>query len=158
MHRALVEAVKPRNIDLLLVEGTHTGHPNHRGPNEYDLEDQIAESIQSAPGLVLASLSPQHVDRLVGFLRATKKFGGVFVPDAYTALVMHLIASETPIPRPESTGWAKIFFPKYLEENYRRKQRENHFALMSPARIGMVAIRSNPSRYVMLFRPMHAGQ
>ena len=153
MHRALVEAVKPHNIDLLLMEGTHIGHPDHRGPNEYDLEDQIAESIQSAPGLVLASFSPQHVDRLVGFLRATKKAGRVFVADAYTAFVMHLIASETPIPRPESTEWVKVFFPKYFEENYRRKQLENHFVLMSPARIGMNEIRSNPSRYVMLFRP-----
>jgi ribonuclease J len=153
MHRALVEAVKPRNIDLLLMEGTHIGHPDHRGPNEYDLEDQIAESIQSAPGLALASFSPQHVDRLVGFLRATKKSGRVFVADAYTAFVMHLIASETPIPRPESTEWVKVFFPKFFEESYRRKQLENHFVLTSPARIGMDEIRANPSRYVMLFRP-----
>lgn len=153
MHRALVEAVKTRNIDLLLMEGTHIGHPDHRGPNEYDLEDQIAESIQSAPGLALASFSPQHVDRLVGFLRATKKSGRVFVADAYTAFVMHLIASETPIPRPESTEWVKVFFPKFFEESYRRKQLENHFVLMSPARIGMDEIRANPSRYVMLFRP-----
>lgn len=153
MHRALVEAVKSRNIDLLLMEGTHIGHPDHRGPNEYDLEDQIVESIQSAPGLVLASFSPQHVDRLVGFLRATKKTGRVFVADAYTAFVMHLIASETPIPRPESTDWVKVFFPKFFEESYRRKQLENHFALMSGARIFMDQIRSNPSRYVMLFRP-----
>lgn len=153
MHRALVEAIKPRSIDLLLMEGTHIGHPDHRGPNEYDLEDQIVESIHSAPGLVLASFSPQHVDRLVGFLRATKKSGRMFVADAYTAFVMHLIASETPIPRPESTEWVKVFFPKFFEENYRRKQLEDHFLLMSPARIGMNEIRSNPSRYVMLFRP-----
>ena len=153
MHRALVDAMKPRNIDILLMEGTHIGHPNHRGPNEYDLEDQIAESIQSAPGLVLASFSPQHVDRLVGFLRATKKTGRMFVADAYTAFVMHLIAPETRIPRPETTEWVKVFFPKYFEESYRRKQLENHFVLMSPARIGIKEIRSNPSRYVMLFRP-----
>lgn len=153
MHRVLIEAVKPRNVDLLLMEGTHIGHPDHRGLNEYDLEDQIVESIHSAPGLVLASFSPQHVDRLVGFLRATKKTGRTFVADAYTAFVMHLIASETPIPRPESTDWVKVFFPKYFEESYRRKQLENHFVLMSPARIGMNEIRANPSRYVMLFRP-----
>lgn len=153
MHRALVEAVRSRSIDLLLMEGTHIGHPDHRGPNEYDLEDQIVEFIHSAPGLVLASFSPQHVDRLVGFLRATKKSGRTFVADAYTAFVMHLIASETPIPRPESTEWVKVFFPKYFEESYRRKQLENYFVLMSGARIFMDQIRSNPSRYVMLFRP-----
>jgi ribonuclease J len=153
MHRALVESVKRRNIDLLLMEGTHIGHPDHRGPNEYDLEDQIAEEIRSATGLVLASFSPQHVDRLVGFLRATKKTGRTFVADAYTAFVMHLIASETPVPRPESTEWVKVFFPKFFEESYRRKQLEGFVSLMSPARMGMEEIRSNPSRYVMLFRP-----
>lgn len=153
MHRALVEAVQSRNIDLLLMEGTHIGHTDYRGPNEYDLEAEIAECIQSAPGLVLASFSPQHIDRLVGFLRATKKTGRTFVADAYAAFVMHLIASETRIPRPESTEWVKVFFPKYFEESYRRKQLENHFVLMSPARIGMEEIRSNPFRYVMLFRP-----
>ncbi len=153
MHRALVEAVQSRSIDLLLIEGTHIGHTNHRGPTEYELEDEIVRQVQSAPGLVLASFSPQHVDRLVGFYRATVKTGRIFVPDAYTAFVMHLIASETPIPRPESTEWVKVFFPKYFEESYRRKQLENHFVLMSPARIGMEEIRANPSRYVMLFRP-----
>ena len=77
----------------------------------------------------------------------------IFVADAYTAYAMYLIASETPVPRPESTKEVKVFFPKFFEENYRKKQLEKHFLLMSPARIGMEEIRSNPSRYVMLFRP-----
>lgn len=66
---------------------------------------------------------------------------------------MYLIASETSIPRPESTEGVKVFFPRFFEENYESKQLEKHFRLMSPARIGMNEIRSNPSRYVMLFRP-----
>lgn len=152
MHRTLIEAVKGRSIDVLLMEGTHINHPDHRGPNEYDLEDQIADHIRSATGLVLASFSPQHVDRLVGFLRATKKTGRTFVADAYTAFVMHLIASETPVPRPESTGWVKVFFPKFFEEIYRRKKLEGFFSLMAPA-MGMEEIRKNPSRCVMIFRP-----
>ena len=153
MHRSLIEAVKNRSIDVLLMEGTHIGHPDHRGSNEYELEDKITAHIESAPSLVLASFSPQHVDRLVGFFRATKKSNRIFIADAYTAYVMYLIASETPVPRPESTKEVKVFFPKFFEENYRKKQLEKHFLLMSPARIGMEEIRSNPSRYVMLFRP-----
>lgn len=153
MHRALVEALKGRAIDVFLMEGTHIGHPEHRGPNEYELEDQIAGHIRSATGLVLASFSPQHVDRLVGFLRATRKTGRTFVADAYTAFVMHLIASETPVPKPESTEWVKVFYPSYFEENYRRKGMEKIFSLMLPVKLGIDEIRSNPSRYVMLFRP-----
>ncbi len=153
MHRSLIEAVKDRTIDVLLMEGTHISHTDHRGPNEYELEDEITAHIQSAPGLVLASFSPQHVDRLVGFFRAAKKTNRIFIADAYTAFVMHLIASETSIPRPESTKEVKVFFPKFFEQTYEKKRLESFHALMSPARIGMEEIRSNPSRYVMLFRP-----
>lgn len=153
MHKSLIDAVKARSIDVFLMEGTHISHPNHRGQDEYELENEIVNHIHSAPGLVLASFSPQHVDRLVGFFRAAKKTNRVFIADAYTAFVMHLIASETPIPRPQSTEQVKVFFPKFFEENFRQKRLEEFFLLMSPARIGMEEIESNPSRYVMLFRP-----
>ena len=153
MHRTLIEAVAPRNIDVLLMEGTHIEHPGHKGVNEYQLEDEITRHIKSAPGIVLASFSPQHVDRLVGFLRATKKSGRVFVADAYCAYVMHLIASETSVPRPQSTEWMKVFFPKFFLESYEKKRLKTIFSLLSPARIGMDEIKSNPSKYVMIFRP-----
>lgn len=152
MYRSLIEAVRNRTIDVLLMEGTHIGHTNHRSQNEFELEDEITDHIKSAPGLVLASFSPQHVDRLVGFLRATMKANRIFVADAYTAFIMHLIASETSIPRPESAEQVRVFFPKFFEESFRRKKLEKFFSLMSPA-IGMDEIRSNPFRYVMLFRP-----
>ena len=157
MQRTLIEAVKDRNIDVLLMEGTHISHPDHRGPNEYRLEDEIQEHIRSAPGLVLASFSPQHVDRLVGFLNATKNAGRIFVADAYTAFVMHLIASETPIPRPESTDHVKVFFPRFFETSFRQKGLEDFHSRMSTARMDLKEIQSNPSRYVMLFRPSMLG-
>ncbi|HTN99231.1 MAG TPA: MBL fold metallo-hydrolase [Microthrixaceae bacterium] len=153
MHRSLIEAVKDRAIDVLLMEGTHISHADHRGPNEYELEDEITEQVRSAPGLVMASFSPQHVDRLVGFYRSTIKAGRTFVADAYTAFVMHLLASETSIPRPESAENVKVFFPKFFLETFEKKRLEGFFSLMSPARIGVEEIRSYPSRYVMLFRP-----
>lgn len=118
MHRSLIDAVSSRNIDVLLMEGTHIGHQDHKGANEYQLEDQITELIKSASGITLASFSPQHGDRLVGFLWATRKAGKQFVADAYTAFVMHLIASETSVPRPEATEWVKVFFPKFFLESY----------------------------------------
>lgn len=157
MHRSLIEAVQNRSINVLLMEGTHIDHRDHRGLDEYQLEHEIAGLIQSAQGLVLASFSPQHVDRLVGFFRATKMTARIFIADAYTAFIMHLIASEITIPRPESDENVRVFFPKFFEESYREKQLERHFLLMSPARIGMDEIRSNPSRYVMLFRPSMLG-
>jgi len=153
MHRSLIEEVAKQNVDLLLMEGTHIGHTDYKGDNEFELEDEITDLIKSAPGITLASFSPQHVDRLVAMLRATKKAGKVFVADAYTAFVMHLIASETSVPRPESTEWVKVFFPKFFLESYERKGMTTFFSLMSPARIEINEIRSNPSKFVMIFRP-----
>ena len=153
MHRSLIEAVRNRTVDVLLMEGTHIAHSNHRGQDEFEVEDEITHHIKAAPGLVLASFSPQHVDRLVGFFRATMKADRIFIADAYTAFIMHLIASETPIPRPESSEHVRVFFPKFFEESFRRKKLETFFSLMSPARIGMDEIRSNPTRFVVLFRP-----
>lgn len=153
MHKSLIQDVAAQKIDVLLMEGTHIGHPDQRGLTEYELEDEITNQIKDAPGITLASFSPQHVDRLVGILRATKKSGKTFVADAYTAFVMHLIASETSVPRPQSTEWIKVFFPKVFQETFERKNLQEFHFLMSPARIGMNEIRENPSRYVMLFRP-----
>ena len=153
MHRSLIEKVSTKEIDVLMMEGTHIGHEGYKGSNEYELEDEIAGLIKSAPGLVLASFSPQHVDRLVGFLRATKKSGKVFVADAYTAFVMHLISTEISVPKPESTEWVKVFFPKFFLDSYERKGMKKFLSLMSPNRIGIEKIRSDPSKYVMLFRP-----
>ncbi len=153
MHRSLIEKVSIKKLDVLLMEGTHIGHTEYKGSNEYELEEEITGLIKSAPGLILASFSPQHVDRLVGFLRATKKSGKVFVADAYTAFVMRLIATETSIPKPESTEWVKVFFPKFFLESYERKGMKTFFTFMNPASIGVEEIRSDPSKYVMLFRP-----
>src|SRR5207249_2135705 len=58
MAKALIEAVRDKPIDVLLMEGTHIGHPEYRGPGEYELEKSIAGLIESASGIVLASFSP----------------------------------------------------------------------------------------------------
>jgi hypothetical protein len=58
--------------------------------NEYELEKEIAEHVNSTDGLVLASFSPQHVDRLVGFIRAAQRTHRTFVADVYTAYILHL--------------------------------------------------------------------
>jgi ribonuclease J len=52
------------------LEGTLIRSSRPKGVNEYELEKEIAKHVKSTDGLVLASFSPQHVDRLVGFIRA----------------------------------------------------------------------------------------
>jgi ribonuclease J len=153
MIKTLLAAVQDKPIDVLLMEGTHIAHVDYRGPSEHELEKTITEQIESAPGIVLASFSPQHLDRLVVFLRATRESGRTFIADAYTGYILHLLRNEVAIPPPESTEWIKIFFPKFFRESFRRKGLENVFSLLSSGNIEMDAIRANPSHYVMIFRP-----
>lgn len=153
MARTLIEAIQDRPIDVFLMEGTHIGHAGYRGTSEYELEDSITELIKSAPGMVLASFSPQHVDRLVSFLRATRKAGRTLIADAYTGYILHLLRNEMSIPPPESTEWIRLFFPKFFQESFRRKGLETVFTLLSPANVEMEEIRANPARYTMIFRP-----
>ena len=53
MHRSLIEKVSKKKIDILMMEGTHIGHEGYKGSTEYELEDEIAGYIKSAPGLSL---------------------------------------------------------------------------------------------------------
>jgi len=152
MAKSLLAAIQDKPIDVLLMEGTHIGS-DYRGATEFELEASITEAIQLAPGLVLASFSPQHVDRLVAFLRATQKTGRTFIADAYTGYILHLIRSEISVPSPTSTEWIRIFFPKFFRESYERKRLKNVFSLLSPANRELSEILQHPERYVMMFRP-----
>lgn len=73
MAETLLNRLRDCVIDVMLMEGTHIGHPDEQGPNEYELESEIVGHVEKAPSLVLASFSPQHLDRLVTFIRAAKK-------------------------------------------------------------------------------------
>jgi len=85
------------------------------------------------------------------------KANRIFVADAYTAFVMHLIASEISIPKPQSDEHVRVFFPKFFEESFRRKKLEKFFSLMSPARIGMDEIRIESISLCNALSAEHAG-
>jgi len=152
MTRTLLEAVSGRNIDLLLMEGTHFGLPDGQTASEYQLEDRITDIVDQAAGLVLASFSPQHVDRLVAFIRAARKTGRTFVVDAYTAYVLHLIHKETKVPVPDPAEGLRLYFPRFFNDrsNHRgRRPLDKHY---SDARIDLEEILDSPSRFLMMFR------
>ncbi len=112
MMRDLISSMKARPIDVLLMEGTHFGFDDGETQTEYELEGKIVELTKESAGLVLASFSPQHVDRLVAFIRCAIKTGRTFVADIYTAFVLHLIQREVPVPTASSDGLVRTFFPE----------------------------------------------
>lgn len=149
MLKSLIADAGPLNIDALIMEGTHFGTPRGRKKTEYELETEIAEHISGAPGLVLAAFSPIDVDRLVTYLKATMQTERTFVADGYAAYIMHLVKSEIPIPDPVNTKAVRIF----CNEAFRRRKIKKLDQLFQPNSIELDEVLTEPSRYVMAFRP-----
>ena len=157
MAKTLLAALKDKIIDVLLMEGTLLGSSRPRGVNEYELEKEIAEHVDSADGLVLASFSPQHVDRLVGFIRAAQRTHRTFVADVYTAYVLHLIKSETKTPPPVSSQGIRVFYPEYFLSSYKRKNRRKIHDMFLDDRITLDEIQAAPAKHLMVFRASMLG-
>jgi ribonuclease J len=150
MARDLVTEIGPKNIDVLLMEGTHFGPGrSSKGLNEFELEEEIVDHIKAAPGIVLACFSPIDVDRLVTYYRASQRTGRIFVADAYAAFVMHLVASEASIPRPTSDVGVRVYFNQAFENRQLTSVRER-FEL---DRIQLAQVLAEPTKYLMVFRP-----
>jgi ribonuclease J len=156
MIRDMVAEVGPRKPDVLIMEGTHLGSGRGKGKNEYQLEDEIHGIIAAISNLVLGSFSPIDVDRVITYYKASKRAGRIFVADAYTAFVMHLVSGEIGVPSGRDTGQGvQVFYNAAFRrrEEWKRRRTEE---LFSKNTIGLDEILANPSRYVMMFRPSMA--
>jgi ribonuclease J len=153
MAKEMLAALKGKTIDVLLMEGTHLGGNRSKGPSEYDLEKEITKHVASSTSLVLASFSPQHVDRLVGFIRASQRTHRTFVADVYTAYVLHLIKTETKTPPPIKSEGIQVFYPEYFLSSFERKNLQKIHEMFLDGRVKLGQIRSEPAKYLMVFRP-----
>lgn len=153
MARRLIEVLSGRSIDVMLMEGTHFGLPDGADVTEYELEDEIVDLVNQAPGLVLASFSPQHVDRLVAFIRAAKKTNRTFVADVYTAFILHMISSETSVPVPGKDELIRVYYPRTFEDSATRRGLRKLSDQFESSRISMGEITASPSDHVIVFRP-----
>ena len=153
MAKRLIEVLSGRSVDVMLMEGTHFGFPDGNEVTEYELEDEIVDLVDQAPGLVLASFSPQHVDRLVAFIRAAKKTDRTFVADVYSACILQMISSETPVPVPGKDELVRVFYPRTFVDSAQRPGLKKLSDRFEASRISMKEIAAEPSKYLMIFRP-----
>ena len=136
-----------KGVDVLLMEGTHLGRQEHAiAQTEFSLEDDIAQSISSTSGLVLACFSGQNIDRVVTFWKAARRAGRTFVADVYLA---HILAAlnRPSLPRPT------VFLPAKMKS---KLMREKNTAVVMPfcrRRIYPDQIAGRASSLVMMFRP-----
>lgn len=149
MMRELLEKLRDRRVDVLVMEGTHFGSDKEQGITEFELEERVVELVQTAPALVLASFSALDLDRLVTLYRSAQRTGRIFVADAYTAFVLHLVASQVRVPRPTRENGIRVYFNRSFE----RRNIENLQDKFQPDRIELPEILAEPKRHLMVFRP-----
>jgi ribonuclease J len=93
-------AQPPRDVDTLLLEGTHVrdGEALAAGLSEREVEDRCLEVLRETSGMVLACYSPQNIDRVVTMFRAAKRSGRRLVLDLYAAEVAGATGRADTIP------------------------------------------------------------
>ncbi|MCK4981628.1 MAG: hypothetical protein KAS17_01830, partial [Victivallaceae bacterium] len=79
----------PRDIDLLIIEGTMLGRDTDTISNESSVETKMAKCLKNHPDLpFFLSTSPQNVDRMVSCYRAATKSKRILVLDIYSAWIL----------------------------------------------------------------------
>ena len=153
MAEKLLKGIWGHSVDVLLMEGTNIARTGKACVTEEDLEARIRRAVELSPGLVLAAFSPQNVDRMVSFYRAAMKSDRELVVDVYGAWVLHLVSGQSRIPRPEARRGIRVYYPRYFEQSWKRKNLKKVHDKFLADRIALPEILTRPDHYVMLFRP-----
>ena len=143
-------ASPPRDIDVLLTEGTNLG-TDKPVRTERELEQEFLALFRRTAGRVFVSWSGQNIDRTVTLYRAAKRAGRTLVLDLYTADVLDRVSAGTALPRAGFPN-LKIVVTTGLAANYRGQGREDFVARM--ARHGVSAKRVPRNSIVMLRRAL----
>lgn len=152
MAKRLIQAARKQGVDVLLMEGTHFSGDRKRGITEQELEDEAVAHIEQAKAIVLAMFSPMHVDRLVTFYKAARRSRRIFVVDPYAAFVIHLVSGQCRIPRPTAAAGIRVYYNRYFESSYRRRNLQKTHDMFAADRIALDEVLGQPERHVMVFR------
>jgi ribonuclease J len=115
-----------KRIDALLMEGTTLCGNRGKGMSEEELENKLIGEMANAPGLVFGLFSPLYLDRLKSFRNAAERSGRIFVPDLYTAYVMHMFQGEG-FPSPAQDRGIPIFFNRGSRRRMQRSKLNSDF-------------------------------
>lgn len=135
-----------KGVDVMLMEGTHLGRESSdAAQTESSLEDDIAQSIASTPGLVLACFSGQNIDRFVTFWKAAHRAGRTFVADVYLAHILDALNRPT-LPKPP------VFLPAVMKNKLMREKNTSVVIPFRRRRIYPEQIAGRINNLVMMFR------
>lgn len=87
LFKANIRAL-PKDVDVLLMEGSCLGREDDRFKTEEELEDAFLNEFKQTKGLILVQSSMQNIDRIVTVYRACKKAGRKLVLSGYAAYLL----------------------------------------------------------------------
>jgi ribonuclease J len=99
----------PRNVHILLMEGTCVGREDQAFPKEDDLVPRFVDIFKKTSGMPLVWCSGQNLDRVVTIWKACQKAHRQFIIDLYTAEMLRATGNE----RMPQAAWdgMRVFLP-----------------------------------------------
>jgi ribonuclease J len=136
--------------DLLVIEGTRLGRSDAEDTSEQSLEAIIADKMKASPGLVLATFSPQNIDRLVTFYKAARRCRRQLLIDPYAACLLQAINRPT-LPKLDKTSLG-VFLPAAMRRRLSTNDELKCLDGLYPYRVYPERIVAHPEKFVLLFR------
>ncbi len=141
----------PKNVDVLLMEGTCIGREDTAFCTEDDLVPQFADTFRQTKGMPLVWCSGQNIDRIVTIWKACLAARRQFIVDMYTAEVLR----ATDNPRLPQAGWdgLRVFLPHTQRWRIIEEKAFDISDRYKPYRIYWNELVGAAAKSVMLFRP-----
>jgi ribonuclease J len=141
----------PKNVDILLMEGTCIGREDGDFPTEDDLVPQFADIFQRTSGMPLVWCSGQNIDRIVTVFKACLASKRRFIINMYTAEVLR--ATDNPrLPQADWNG-IRVFLPASQRWRIKNEKAFDVSDRYKPHRIHWNDLAGAAPTSVMLFRP-----
>ncbi len=82
----------PKNIDLLLIEGTMIERSKQEYENEAEVEKAITEIVMNQQNMTLVVSAAQNIDRFCSVFTACLKANKMLIIDVYMAFVLEMVS------------------------------------------------------------------
>lgn len=141
----------PRDIDLLLVEGTMVGRNNSEYQTENEVKEAIYQVVKKQENVSFVVSSAQNIDRFVSVFKACQKTGKQVVVDVYNAWVLEKVKKKSPgLP---TAAWKEVLVYNNLSQMDKINAAgfEDFRALVKKKSIENKVF-SNPADYVYFLR------
>jgi len=141
----------PKNVDVLLMEGTCIGREDQKFPTEGDLVPRLADIFRQTAGMPLIWCSGQNIDRIVTIWKACLAADRQFIIDMYTAEILRATGNQR-LPQADWSG-VRVFLPASQKWRIKSEKAFDVAKPYYPHRIYPEQLRDAASTSVMLFRP-----